>query len=256
MRNSASSFHWLSSSIFNVRLFVPHPWHLLSSPLYDVSAHTNHIFSSIWVSHSCTKSSFYDFLLRLSVCQWVHLFFIDVAVFLWFFVGSVCLRVSTSFLYWFCNLFLCFYDFFVETFCLRVSTSFQYYWFCNLLLFFMIFCWVHFFFIDFVISCYDFCWDCLSASEYIFSLLLLLFFYDFLLSTFFLYWFCNLLLWFLLGLSVCQWVHLFPEKLHFPVRFTSDQSKISRRHLSFLKIYIYKANLFIKLPEWHFSFQH
>ena len=31
------------------RLFVPHPWHLLSSPLYDVSDHTNHIFSvRIW----------------------------------------------------------------------------------------------------------------------------------------------------------------------------------------------------------------
>ena len=28
---------------------VPHPWHLLSSPLYDVSDHTNHIFSvRIW----------------------------------------------------------------------------------------------------------------------------------------------------------------------------------------------------------------
>ena len=53
LRNSASSFHWLSSSIFSVRLFVclvvPHPWHLLSSPLYDVSDHTNHIFSvRIW----------------------------------------------------------------------------------------------------------------------------------------------------------------------------------------------------------------
>ena len=39
------------SSIFNVcRLsFVPHPWHLFSSPLYDVSDHTNHIFSErIW----------------------------------------------------------------------------------------------------------------------------------------------------------------------------------------------------------------
>ena len=52
LRNSVSSFHWLSSSIFNVRRrrsFVPHPWHLLSSPLYDVSDHTNQIFSvRIW----------------------------------------------------------------------------------------------------------------------------------------------------------------------------------------------------------------
>ena len=51
LRNLASNFHWLSSSIFNVRcsLFVPHPWHFLSSPLYDVSDHTNHIFSvRIW----------------------------------------------------------------------------------------------------------------------------------------------------------------------------------------------------------------
>ena len=29
--------------------FVPHPWHILSSPLYDVSDHTNNIFSvRIW----------------------------------------------------------------------------------------------------------------------------------------------------------------------------------------------------------------
>ena len=52
LRNSASSFHWLSSSIFTVcrsSSFVPHRWHLLSSPLYDVSDHTNHIFSvRIW----------------------------------------------------------------------------------------------------------------------------------------------------------------------------------------------------------------
>ena len=50
--SSASSFHWLSSSIFSVcrRSFVvPHPWHLLLSPLYNVSEHTNHIFSErIW----------------------------------------------------------------------------------------------------------------------------------------------------------------------------------------------------------------
>ena len=50
LRNSASSFHWLSSSILIQLLFVvPHPWHLLSSPLYDVPDHTNHIFSvRIW----------------------------------------------------------------------------------------------------------------------------------------------------------------------------------------------------------------
>ena len=53
LQNSASSFHlMLSSSIFNVcrcSSFVPHRWHLLSSLLYDVSDHTNHIFSvRIW----------------------------------------------------------------------------------------------------------------------------------------------------------------------------------------------------------------
>ena len=48
LRNSASSFHWLSSSIFTCS-FVLHQWHLLSSPQYDVSDHTNHIFSvRIW----------------------------------------------------------------------------------------------------------------------------------------------------------------------------------------------------------------
>ena len=53
LRDSASSFHWLSISIFSVcrlsSFVLPHPWHLLSSPLYDVSEHTNHIFSvRIW----------------------------------------------------------------------------------------------------------------------------------------------------------------------------------------------------------------
>ena len=50
LRDSASSFHWLSSSIFSCcSSVVPHRWHLLSSPLYDVSEHTNHIFSvRIW----------------------------------------------------------------------------------------------------------------------------------------------------------------------------------------------------------------
>ena len=49
LRDSASSFHWLSSSIFSYWLFVPHRWHLLSSPLYDVFEHTNHLFSvGIW----------------------------------------------------------------------------------------------------------------------------------------------------------------------------------------------------------------
>ena len=51
LRDSASSFHWLSSSIFSYcSSFVPHRWHRLSSPLYDVSVHTNHIFSveRIW----------------------------------------------------------------------------------------------------------------------------------------------------------------------------------------------------------------
>ena len=51
LRDSACSFHWLSSSIFSFCLFivVTHRWHLLSSPQYDVSEHTNHIFSvRIW----------------------------------------------------------------------------------------------------------------------------------------------------------------------------------------------------------------
>ena len=50
LRDSASSFNWLSSSIFSYcRSVVPHRWHLLSSLLYDVSKHTNHIFSvRIW----------------------------------------------------------------------------------------------------------------------------------------------------------------------------------------------------------------
>ena len=40
--------------------FVLHPWHLLSSPLYDVSEHTNHIFSArIWSwQHASVNISF------------------------------------------------------------------------------------------------------------------------------------------------------------------------------------------------------
>ena len=46
LRDSASSF--LNLQLF-VRSFVPHRWHLLSSPLYDISEHKNHIFSErIW----------------------------------------------------------------------------------------------------------------------------------------------------------------------------------------------------------------
>ena len=49
LRNSASSIHWLSSSIFTCS-FVRHAlYHLILSPLYDVSDNTNHIFSvRIW----------------------------------------------------------------------------------------------------------------------------------------------------------------------------------------------------------------
>ena len=44
-----ASIGWVALSSVVCRLFVPHQWHLLSSPLYDVSEHTNHIFSvSIW----------------------------------------------------------------------------------------------------------------------------------------------------------------------------------------------------------------
>ena len=45
-----ASIGWVALySLFGCSSFVPHPWHLLSSPLYDVSDHTNHIFSvSIW----------------------------------------------------------------------------------------------------------------------------------------------------------------------------------------------------------------
>ena len=48
-----ASIGWVAlSSVFVrsfVRSFVPHPLHLLSSPLYDVSDHTNQIFSvRIW----------------------------------------------------------------------------------------------------------------------------------------------------------------------------------------------------------------
>ena len=51
LRDSASSFHLAEYLYLQllVRLFVPHRWHLLSSPLYDVSEHANHIFSvRIW----------------------------------------------------------------------------------------------------------------------------------------------------------------------------------------------------------------
>ena len=52
LQGSASSYHWLSSSICSYCLVVSHPSHLLSSPLYDVSEHTNHIFSvRIWSWH-------------------------------------------------------------------------------------------------------------------------------------------------------------------------------------------------------------
>ena len=37
-----ASIGWVALSSV-VRVFVPHRWHLLSSPLYDVSEHTNHI---------------------------------------------------------------------------------------------------------------------------------------------------------------------------------------------------------------------
>ena len=44
-----ASIGWVALSSMFVRSFVPHRWHLLSSPLYDVSDHTNHIFSvKIW----------------------------------------------------------------------------------------------------------------------------------------------------------------------------------------------------------------
>ena len=33
--------------------FVLHPWHLLSSPLYDVSDHTHHIFSEYMILATC-----------------------------------------------------------------------------------------------------------------------------------------------------------------------------------------------------------
>ena len=45
-----ASIGWVAlSSLFVCCSFVPHPWHILSSPLFDVSDHTNHIFSvRIW----------------------------------------------------------------------------------------------------------------------------------------------------------------------------------------------------------------
>ena len=45
-----ASIGWVAlSSVFGCLFVVPHRWHLLSSPLYDVSVHTNHIFSvRIW----------------------------------------------------------------------------------------------------------------------------------------------------------------------------------------------------------------
>ena len=44
-----ASIGWVALFSVIVRSFVPHRWHLLSSPLYDISEHTNHIFSvRIW----------------------------------------------------------------------------------------------------------------------------------------------------------------------------------------------------------------
>ena len=44
-----ASIGWAALSSVVRCSFVPHRWHLLSSPLYDVSEHTNHIFSvRIW----------------------------------------------------------------------------------------------------------------------------------------------------------------------------------------------------------------
>ena len=59
----------LSSVVCRRRLFVPHRWHLLSSPLYDESEHRNHIFSvRIWSwQHVMTSVSTY--LLLLSWAQ-------------------------------------------------------------------------------------------------------------------------------------------------------------------------------------------
>ena len=52
LRNSASSIHWLSSSIFTCSFVRPALYHLILSPLYDVSDHTNHKFPiRIWSWH-------------------------------------------------------------------------------------------------------------------------------------------------------------------------------------------------------------
>ena len=70
-----ASIGWVAlSSMFVCSLFVPHPLHLLSSPLYDVSDHTNQIFSvriwswqhvnviHCWVEPSLLLSSFWTIL--------------------------------------------------------------------------------------------------------------------------------------------------------------------------------------------------
>ena len=70
LRNSASSFHWLSSSIFTVcrSSFVPHRWHLLSSPLYDVLDHTNHIFYVRILSWQCVITIIWSYVLDHTNC--------------------------------------------------------------------------------------------------------------------------------------------------------------------------------------------
>ena len=55
LRNSVSSFHWLSSSIFNVRRrrsFVPHPWHLLSS-IWCFRPYKSNIFCEDMILATC-----------------------------------------------------------------------------------------------------------------------------------------------------------------------------------------------------------
>ena len=79
----SASIGWVAlSSVFVRSLFVPHPLHLLSSPLYDVSDHTNHIFSVriwswqhvsvniCWVEPSLLLSSLVSFPDRHSFCFW------------------------------------------------------------------------------------------------------------------------------------------------------------------------------------------
>ena len=55
LRNSASSFYWLSSSIFNVcssSSFVPHPWHILSFP-WCFWPYTPYIFCEDMILATC-----------------------------------------------------------------------------------------------------------------------------------------------------------------------------------------------------------